>query len=188
MKDNKQFKASSLKTLLIISIALTIVASIVGFYFAQNYLKQLANEKIPQATSYTPNNIDTTSIKSEIAKYQDVTNRANSFYVTSQNYQSQISNDIKSYGSVSGVQIDNLEFSPTDNKNLKSGASSIVSNLNSVTITVVNPVQFTKLIKFIKGIETNLPKMQISDISISRNSSNKNNVNVEPITVEYYVR
>lgn len=193
MKKEKQLKATSLRTFLIISIFLLLTISVVGFYFAQNYLRELAVKNLPQetnttATSTTAN--ETKAIQAELAKYQDIGNKSSSFFASSQTYQNQITNDIKSYGSVSGISINNFSFDQSTSSSSDSRSTSSSGGLNSknVVITIESPVQFTKLMKFIKGIESNLPKMQVSNISITPSSSSKEAVNVEPITIDYYVR
>jgi len=193
MKEDKQLKATSLRTFLIVSIFLLLVASVVGFYFIQNYLKELAVKNLSQdtsvvTTSKTTNDIKT--IQTEVTKYQDVGNKSISFFASSQTYQNQITNDIKSYASVSGVNISNLNFDQSASTGSATKAASSSGGLNSknVVVTIESPVQFTKLMKFIKGIESNLPKMQISNISITPGSSTKETVTVDPITIDYYVR
>lgn len=193
MKKERQLKATSLRTFLIISIFLLLTISVVGFYFTQNYLREFAVKNLPQdtnttATSTTTN--DTKAIQAEVTKYQDIGNKSSSFFASSQTYQNQITNDIKSYASVSGINIDNLSFdqSTSSNSNSRSTSSSGGLNSKNVIITIENPVQFTKLMKFVKGIESNLPKMQVSNISITPSLSSKEAVSVEPITIDYYVR
>lgn len=193
MKKEKQLKATSLRTFLIISIFLLLTISVVGFYFTQNYLRELAVKNLPQDTNTTATNTttsDTEAIQAEVAKYQDIGNKSSSFFASSQTHQNQITNDIKSYASVSGININNLSFDQSTSSNSDSRSTSSSGGLNSknVIITIENPVQFTKLMKFIKGIESNLPKMQVSNISITPSSSSKEAVSVEPITIDYYVR
>lgn len=193
MKNDKQLKATTLRTFLIVSIILLLTMSVVGFYFIQNYLRDLAINNLSQDTSVITTSktaSDAKAIQAEVTKYQGIGNKSSSFFASSQTYQNQITNDLKSYASVSGVNISNLSFDQSTLPGSSTKATSSSSGLNSknVVITIESPVQFTKLMKFIKGIESNLPKMQVSNISITPSSTSKETVSVDPITIDYYVR
>jgi len=184
---NSHIKATTIRVLMIIFLLLIISLSTVGFYFAQNYLTEasMKNEDTSLVTSSVNKSTSATKkIQDDIAKYQPVADKANSVFASNQDYQSQILKDLKSYASVNGISIDSYEF----NKPSGSGAKTSESGKNNINITLNSSIQFTKLIKFIKAIETNAPKMQITELNISPIAGSKDSVKVNPITIEIYSR
>jgi hypothetical protein len=55
-----------------------------------------------------------------------------------------------------------------------------------VSVTLGNPVEFTKLLEFIQAIETNVPKMKLTGISMDSSSGQSGSVSVKPIIIEVY--
>ena len=100
---------------------------------------------------------------------------------SSQTYQTQVENDLKTYASANGVTIANLNLSPTGITGpIVSGVS-----LNYVTVTLKNPVSLNNLLQFMQAIDSSLPKIQIVKLSMTP-TSDKNSVTVSPINLEVF--
>ncbi|MFI5212624.1 MAG: hypothetical protein ACHQTE_01560, partial [Candidatus Saccharimonadales bacterium] len=57
----------------------------------------------------------------------------------------------------------------------------------SVAVTLVNPINYNNLLTFVKLIEQNLTKMQVSKIGLSKDPSS-NKIISDALTVEVYIR
>lgn len=177
---NSHMKATTLRVLMISITVIVISLSVAGFYFMHSWLKEYSTTSNTNTASA---NVDkstasTAKIESEIAKYQMISDKANSVFSLPAIYKEQALNDLRQYASVYGLSISSNNLNQTGNS----------ANQNTITITLSNPVQFTKLVKFVKAIETNSPKMQITKMDISSINGSKGSVKVEPITIEVYTK
>jgi len=57
-----------------------------------------------------------------------------------------------------------------------------------VSVTLGNPVQFSKLFEFIQAIESNTPKMKLTGISMDSVAGQNDAVSVQPIIIEVYTK
>ena len=59
----------------------------------------------------------------------------------------------------------------------------------SVSVTIETPVDYQRLLRFVNYIEQNLTKMQISQVSLSRvTSEGRGKINSDALTIEVYIR
>lgn len=186
MKKSKM-KATSLRTIMIVTIIMTIILAGIGFYYAQNYLSNFATSVTPTISKSTAGNNNPQAIKriqEEITKAQTAIDKSNNITSTLTDYQNQIVKDLNKYASNNNMSISDYKFAtPAKVPGL---ANSIQSN--TITITLGNPIAFTDLMQFFKSIETNLPKMQITGVNLTRDPSQKDTVTVDPLIIETYIR
>lgn len=105
-------------------------------------------------------------------------------------YQNQIIDDINSYATIAGIKIAGFNFSSDDTVSTTADPTApIVPGLKSTdaTITIDNPVSYVSIMKFIHAIESNLTKMQVTGVSISK-SEKSDDVVVNPISIRVYVK
>ncbi len=100
-------------------------------------------------------------------------------------YQNQIVNDIESYASKAGVTVLGYSF-PQDTATAKPDATGLKSV--SATLSLQTPVSYTNYLKFLKYIEQNITKMQITSLSLAPDTDNANNIKDTAITLKVYVR
>lgn len=174
MKEPKM-KASILRTIMIISIFVIIGISIAGFYFFVQII-----------TSEFPPEISSNSTGSGLTTNNTATSKANRLISSSQNYKDQVTNDLNKYASNAGISISNIDFTQQTALSTDMAISGVESKFAIITLT--NPVTFTGLMKFLKSIENNLPKMQINGIDLKPASGSNGSVTVEPLTVKVYTR
>ena len=186
MKKSR-IKATTIRMAMFIALSLIILLTATGFYFAQDWLRNFATKSNQTSSASTVGNNNSQSlqqIQDDIAANQASADKANSMIASSQNYQTQIINDLNKYASTAGVSI-------VSHKSAQSPASVIkIAGLESgfVTITLANPVPLKNLLQFFKLIEASLPKMQITGIDLTPTSSSSDSVTVEPITIGVYTR
>jgi hypothetical protein len=100
-------------------------------------------------------------------------------------YQDQIVKDVTSYASASGLTVLGFDFSAASSSKTSSikGVKTMVA-----TISLQNPVSYMNYLKFLKLIERNLTKMQVTQIDISNDLKTTGAISSPVITLEVYVR
>lgn len=193
---------------LILSISLFAVAFLAGgaFLLVQRSLKDVAttvSHTVVDANASRDNVQTLQQIQRQLVTDKDVVERTRSIVADSQSYQyqDQIITDLNDYANQSGIVITNMDFAADQAATpgtTSSSSSSITTptpktptpagvKSTSVSIALKNPVDYNSLLRFIKSIEQNLTKMQISRVSLAKDSSGKG-VTSETLTIEVYIR
>jgi hypothetical protein len=190
--------ATKLRVMLSLSIFFLALLTSVILYFAQDMLDTYATEvshTVVDANA-SQNNVQTLQkIQRELETEKAAVERASSIVAESQSYQyqDQILTDLNDYASRAGITISNFDFSA--NAPAASGSTPAVVpatpvpsgvKSTSVSVTLANPVVYNNLLRFIKSIEQNLTKMQISKVSLAKGSGN--DISSEMLTIEVYIR
>ena len=191
--------ATRLRTILILSLFVVTILAAVIFYFADKSIQSFAVDVSHAAVDAkaSQDNIQTLQkIQDQLINDKEVVDRANSIVADSKSYlyQDQIINDINGYASKAGVKITSITFSTTQ-QSAAAGAAPTASALpapsgtksTAASIALQNPVNYNSLLRFVKSVEQNLTKMQISKISLSKGTSG-NDVTSDTLTIEVYVR
>ena len=185
----KTLKATSLKNTMVFMIVLIVVASGVGFYYAQDWLDKMAtdiNQSSTAATSTEDSDAKALKqIREDIAKNQAIADKASSITLPSGNYKDQISKDINKYAKDNRISIESISVASSPN----TSSSTIINGVTSsfVSVTIEGSVTMNDLLQFIKDIETSIPKMQITGINLEK-SQHSSDVVVEPIIIEVYTK
>lgn len=204
-KDIQRLNAVTLRMILSASLLLIIAIAATIVYFANTQLREVAttvSHKEADAEA-SENAVQTLKqIQSRLKKEENTIARVNSIVADSKSYQyqNQIISDLNDYASKANITITNLDFSAsnaattpatpaapatpdaTASQPLTGGLKS-----TSVSVTLANPVDYNNLLRFIRLIEQNLTKMQISKVNVSKEASS-NSVNTETFTIEVYIR
>lgn len=101
-------------------------------------------------------------------------------------YQNQIVEDVNRYAAVAGVTVLGFNFPAQGTTAAPAGKTSIKTL--QATVTLQNPVPYTNYLRFLKLIEQNLTKMQITDISITPDTKIVGQINNPTIGLQVYVR
>ena len=175
-------KASSLRSIMVVFLLLTIGLSTYGFYLAQCWLNDFAisvGQAVSKSTASSTSSQGISQLQAALSERQTAIDKTNAFTISSQDYQTQAFNDLTKYALNTGVLISDYNVpNPTTTD----------AKLSYITIKFNNPVQTSSLIKFLKLIETNLPKMQVSGITLRDNPSTIGTVNVDPLTIGVYTK
>jgi hypothetical protein len=122
-----------------------------------------------------------------IQNNQDTIKRAASIIADSKqySYQNQIVADINTYASRAGVTVTGYSFVSPQQK-----SSRVVAGLKTIdaTITLSSPIPYPNFLRFLKAIEQNLTKMQVTGISISPDTGNGRSVSNPTIGLEVYIK
>lgn len=205
----KELTATTFRILLIVSLVVIAALGVGGFILAKNQLTTVATEvssAVSEANA-SSNNLETLQLlKRELSKQQEVIARTGQIVAESQSYryQDQIIADLTKYASEANIVITNIDFgdagqtpgatapasssagaTPTPTTNAAPAPSGVKSTL--VSITLNNPVNYNDLLRFVRLIEQNLTKMQVSSIGLSSDATTSQ-VSSDALTIEVYVR
>jgi hypothetical protein len=161
---SKKITATNMRNFLATLLVLIIVGSAAGFYFGLQIIKDYSLE-VSRATTDANASGDSIQqlgdLKKQLADGQALVTKANQLFATPATYQTQALKDISKYATESDITISSINS--TEPSTPGSGASG-----SSEVITIQSPVSYIQFLKFINAIEGNLPKMQITGISIER--------------------
>ncbi len=180
-KKDSFLNPQSLKTILI--ILLIVVAGGLGalFYFGLNGIKQYAievNHRTDDAAASEKQVEELQVLKRRLAQSQLLIGKANQLSATQENFQAQALTDIRAIADHAGVSIASTQFSAAT----EDGGHSLIIKLNS-------PVSYRKLITFFDGIESNLPKMQITSVTLGHvTGGSADSVKTENINIKLTVK
>ncbi len=205
MNRLRTMNASTLR--IVLSVLLFVIVAIIGgiFYVGRSQLTSVStrvNQAVADAQQ-SANSLDTYKrLETELKTNQSVVDRAKLLTadMTQYQYQNQIILDLQTYARQNGVGITNIDFGSTTDSSATTPAAAPAtpatggsdtggsSKSISITITPSNPVGYTNLLNFVHAIEQNLPKMQISKLSMSRDGTDKSKVSVTDISIQMYVK
>jgi len=187
-QNKKTQAATTTRNLLAFILVAVILGATAGFYYGLQIIKDYSLEVTHAVTdsSASATNIDQLSqLKQQLASGQALVAKADSLFATPDTYQTQALKDISKYASEAGVTISSIDSS---NPETSSGQATPGSNYSEI-ITLQSPVSYAKLLQFLDAIEGNLPKMQITGITITRPSSpSGDQVATDKITITVAVR
>lgn len=159
----KSFKPQSLRTILFILLTVVIVGGLGLFYLGLSEIRNYAvevNHTIADAEASKLQVQQLQALKSQLAQSEELIATANQTSATADSYQNQAIVDTRNYANASGLSIAKISF------------DDIVAGVNpTMTVSLKAPVSYSKLIKFLDGIEGNVPKMQVSNIGLNHVSS-----------------
>lgn len=193
------------RVILCISIALLLIAAIAGFVFFRTMLLNYAMEvnKSAQQASISTNDVATLErLKDEMEDNKVAVTRANNIVADSKSYQyqNQIINDLTVYAKAAGVGVSSYSFiddsaaatptgqAATDTSTPPPAQDSTGLKSTKVSISLKNPANYKSIMKFIHSIERNLTKMQLSGVSLAGTPETKDEISVNPLTIEVYIR
>jgi hypothetical protein len=196
-----------LRLILSIGLLLTISIAAIIFTLASSQLKTVAttvSHKVADAKASQNSLTNLKKIERFLADHQATVTRANDIVAESKSYeyQNQIINDLKTYASTAGVKINNFDFaagnSATPTTPATTGAAAAAPlpgaatatpgvKSTSVSISLQSPIKYENLLRFIKAIEQNLTKMQISTVTLSKGGADSE-VTTDALSIEVYIR
>lgn len=188
--------ASRLRLMLSASLFLIIAIGVAIFSLAESQLQKFATE-VNHATvdsKASENNLQALQkIERELASQQQTVLDAGKVAANSQSYQyqNQIINDLNRYAKRANITLTNIDFSSEStsagNASSKTPAAGAPAGLKPATISVTidSPTNYQNLIRFLRSLEQNLTKMQVSSISLSKSEGG---IASDVLNIQVYVR
>ncbi len=183
----KGMPASSFQKLLIFFICVVIALTAAGFYYGLTEVRKLAvqvNNKVEDSRASGDQIDELRRLQQTLTQSDTLVQKANRMFTTESAFTSDAVRDLEKYAAVSGVRIENQKILEAGEVQ---GASSATDRF--IRISLVQPVSYAGLLRFVQLIEGNLPKMQINTLTISRpDRPVGDNVTVGEITIGVSVR
>ncbi len=183
---SEEIKPKFLRNMLLIIVFVLLVVSIFGFYRAQDMISQLvvaANTAASIKKDLSTNSPEISSINDQATK--NLAEKANSMIYDSGSLKASIQNDLGRYAAAAEIDINDISI---QNNTLASIYKNGVVKSEKVIVTLGSPLRFTSLMKFLKLVETNSPKIQITNLELNNTNTNIGDVAIKPITMEVYVK
>lgn len=181
MKPKKEFRPQTLRSLLSVLFIIILIAGGAGFYFGLEKVREYAQQvdnRIADANASAKQIEELQVLKSQLSQSNSLVEKANQLFSTPASYQAQVLSDLKTYADLAGLSLANTSFgNPAE------------SGVHTITISLKQPVTYTGLITFLNNVESNLPKMQVSSISLGQPvSGGANSVKTGDIKIDISVR
>lgn len=186
MKKNvaQKSQATTTRNLLAFVLVIVILGATAGFYYGLQVIKDYALEvthSVADSSASTKNVDELEQLKKKLADGESLVSKADSLFSTPDSYQTQALKDISKYAGEAGVTISSID-------SIGSSEGDPASSY-SESITLQSPVSYANLLKFLDAIEGNLPKMQITGITLARPTSGSGDlVATDKITITVAVR
>ncbi len=148
----------TLKAILFFVLIIVILGGAGLFYLGLNSIKEYSlevNHRLTDADASSAQIQQLQVLKSQLSQSEALITKADKLFATPANYQAQALNDLRSYAALAGVSISATTFDDP-----------AATGINSVTVKLSPPVNYKKLVQFLTLIEGNLPKMQVTSISL----------------------
>lgn len=202
-------KAVTFSRVLIGIIILLVLGSAASFYILSQALSATdrATDRAQIDAELSKSNVERLKrLQVDLAGMKDVVSRAESIVAqsTSYQYQDQIVNDLNTYAKRAGVKVLGFDFSSKANTAAPAPgagtgsaaapkpatATPQVNGAKTLTasVTLEGPMEFERFLLFLKAIEQNLTKMQVTSINITRDDKMDNLINNPAIGLEIYVK
>ena len=165
--------ANGFKYLLLFTIFILLAFIILGFYYEQKNLREFA-----QSIAETNKSITDTTSKSNLNLNKSELDKVNSLFFQETNYQTNVKNDINIYANKAGIKISNYIFS--DITSSRVGLQTAV-----VELKIQGSVEYNQLIQLLQYIENSLPKIQIINLHLEKDSGSK--IIVREFKIEVYL-
>lgn len=205
-KTTSSLTATKLRVILAISLLLIGLLAAGLFYVGYKQLNGIAttvSQSIADANASKNTLSSLQQTERDLATNHDIVERADQVVADSNkyNYQNTVIQDLQTYAARAGLTINNIDFSGNDattSAGVSPGASAAQGSTastpggnyktNKVTITLANPVNYENFLQFLRSIELNLTKFQISSVSLTKSTENKKAVTTSSLTIELYTK
>lgn len=182
MAQKKQFRSQELRIVLIVLLLVVLVGGAGVFYLGLNIVRDYStevNQRLADADASEQQVSELMVLRDQLSNSESLVSKANQIFATPDNYQSQAMLDIQRYANASGLSLSKTEFEL--NAENPTAAVAVVS-INS-------PVSYAKLIEFLNNIEGNIPKMQVSSLSLSKaENPSGGSINVRELKISISVQ
>ena len=179
--QKKEFKPQNLRSILATLLIVLLLGGGAAFYWGLGIVREYAatvNQRLADAEASGAQIQELQTLKNQLAQSNSLVKKANQLFATPASYQSRVLADLKNYADSAGLSITDTSFSPANE-----------SASHSITITLEEPVSYTKLITFLNNVESSIPKLQVSSITLGQaTGGNADSVDVEDIKINISVR
>ncbi len=186
--SKRAFRATNLRTLLVVVLILVIGLASVGFSFAYGWIKSYALEvnqtvTTAHASAGASAGVSVKATQATLAQEAPVIATLAQFYASPADFQSKAVQDINIYAQKSGLAIGGVTLG---GGTPASGASpGATSTTTSLTVKLTSPVSYSSLLKFITYVQNSLPKMRVQSLSLQHaTGGGPDSVSIDSLVIE----
>lgn len=187
--------AVKLRNFMLAGIGLIIILIGVTIYYASAFLHDETLKSVHNKIDAEVSDRDLDRLKSlqkTLSANQDSVRKAEQIVAGTKQYQyqDQIINDINSYASQTGVEVTAYNFGTSTTTPAAATTQPKIAGVKTITatLTLKSPLPFDNYLRFLKAIEKNLTKMQISGVNVTPDPADVNGVVNPSIGLIVYVR
>lgn len=181
MEKKKSFSPQSLRSLLGFLLFVLIAGGGALFYLGIEQLKGYSdkvNQELAAAAAGEARVDDLRALKSALANSTDLVAKVDSLFSTPVSYKAQVEADLRNHAAAAGITIDSISFDDI----------AVSQGRYIAAVEFTKTVEYEKFIKFLDGIETNIPKLQVDSLTVNRVETDRAMVAVSNMQVKVAVR
>lgn len=184
-------KATTLRGLLIFILVVLVGGIGAGYYFGHQWIENYSSEVATTVVQSNDSNDDVAEgkrLQAEIADQQQTIAKVNQLFSDPSTYQTQVVNDVTNYASALGLPAPDFSFGSTSTGSTPTAGTTATAATTGTTVTVTlpSPIDYTTLLKLVRNIEQNLPKMQIAGLNLTRSDDQK--VATDALTIQVFTK
>lgn len=191
------------KRILLSVLGLLVIVIFGGYFLLLANLKErvVETDHVKIDADVSTNDIERLKVlQQQLASNQDVVARTKEIVATSADYkyQDQVITDINHLAAATGVTVTGFSFpigatTTGTTSTVSTGAGSAPINvpgakLLTITITMKSPMLYDNYLKFLRSVELNLTRMQITGIDLSPDPANPSQITNPSIGIQIYVK
>lgn len=125
------------------------------------------------------------SLQKQLLSEKDIIDRAKQIAASSNQYryQDQVIKDISDYASRYGIAINTFDFTTTTGQN----NAQVGAKKTPFTVTLRGPLPYTTFLKFLRAVEQNLTKIQVTSLSLAPDKDPSSITN-PTVSMEVYLK
>jgi hypothetical protein len=184
--------ALKLRIILCIGLLILVAALGTGVWWLQGVLAErvASTDRAKTDSEVAQLNLERLGkLQIQLQQQKDIVERADQIAATADNYQyqDQVVSDLENYANRHGIGIDNFDFSAASNK-ASSANSPAGTTRTPFTVSLRGPLQFDTFMSFLRDIENNLTKLQVSSLSLTPSQDNPKMVNNPSLSLVVYLK
>lgn len=123
-------------------------------------------------------------LQKQLADEQDIVERAKQIAVSAEQYryQDQVIKDVSDYASRYGISVNTIDFTQTSGQASAGGAKR-----TAFTVSLRGPLPYTTFMRFLRDIEKNLTKIQVTSLTLAPDKD-PNSITNPTLSLEVYLK
>ena len=182
--------ASRLRMILIAAIVGLIGISGAGFWWLHGFLSQKVHETDHVRIDAEVSDIEVTQLKQldqQLDQQKDIIERTTKIAADATGYQAQVITDITAYAQRYGIEVSSFEFAAAGTGGAKTAESVQGAHKVPFIVNLKGPLNYITFLKFLRDIENNLTKMQLTSLTLSPDRDPAN-IATPSLNLEVYVK
>lgn len=181
--------ATKLRYILLALIAVMIGGLVFGAWWAQGLLAQHVRDTDHAKIDAEVSNTELQQLKQlqkQLAEEQDIVERAKQIAVSADQYryQDQVIQDISDYARRYGITVNTIDFTQTTGQQ---SAAASGAKRTPFTVTLRGPLPYTTFMQFLRSIEKNLTKIQVTSLTLAPDKD-PNSITNPSLSLEVYLK